>query len=204
MVVASADIGLDMTRLFGAELQKFDLDNPYEIAVSGVRHGFSLAEMNIFTQVMSRAYDRAIYRGQEMLHTTDERLALPNPEEPTPEDIVIKNMPLRQLYPIARALDVIHLGEVAGKTGLEVSWTDKRQREILIGENPVDAIFQLERDYRLQQAIRKDVSAAWEFEKSLVKVKTWVDGVDDHQPEYWARLAAADFVNSVDDTSLLL
>lgn len=204
MVVASAETGLDMNRLFGADLQKFTIDDPYEIAVSGVRHGFSLSEMNVFTQIMSRAYDRAIFRGQEMLHTTHERLALPNPEEPTPEDVVIKNMPLRQLYPVARALDVVHLGEVAGKTGLEVSYTDKKGREILIGENPVDAVFQLERDYRLQQAIRSDVSSAWEFETSLAKVKAWMEGVDERQPEHWAKLAAMDFVNSVDETSLLV
>lgn len=209
-VVAVADTDLDVERLFGDEFQVFDIQNPYELVVTSVRHGFALSEMNYFTQILAVSYAASITREQEMLHTTADRLALPNPEDPLPFDLVIRTLPLRQLYPIARALDVIHLGEVVsangahGDTGLECSWTNERGHEMPLGDSPIDTIFRLERDHDLQDRIRLAVEQAWDLDTSLDMVEAWIASVDQRQPEYWARLAAEDFLNAIDNESLLV
>ena len=197
-VVAVADTDIDVTRLFGSAYQLFDIQNRYELVVASVRHGFSLSEVNNFTQLLSRSYEYAVSREREMLHTTADRLALPDPSNPRPAEVMLRTLPLRQLYALGRALDVIHMGEL-GDSGKDISWGNKNGQEVPLGHSPLDTVIQLEQDGDLQKKVRDAVTTAWRKKNSLDRVKQWVAGIDSRQPEHWARLAAEDFIFAADE-----
>jgi hypothetical protein len=202
-VVAVADSDLEIDKLFGTEFQRFDIQNPYELVVASVRHGFSLAEMNNYTQLLAKAYDYTVQREREMLHTTADRLAMPDPADREPE-VLLRTVPARQLYAIGRALDVLHVGEVNGLTGLEVSWGDKNGMEVPLGTTSLETVFKLEKDETLQSEVREAVTSVWSGLSSLEMIELWSASIDERQPEFWAKLAAEDFLSEVNEEAMLV
>jgi hypothetical protein len=198
------DLNLDLARLFGANVSQVAMDNRYEIVLNGVRHGFGLHEMNAYTQMLARGYQEAIFSTRELLHTTADRLALPDPQVTPAADWSMQQLPLRQLYGVARALGVLMLGTTGGQTGIEVSWTGQDGRVLMVGATPAEAIFRLEYDRVLAEAIRGEIGRKWRNRGALDSVREWVQTVDVTNPEYWARLAAEDFVDAVDESALFV
>lgn len=192
-------LNLNLDKLFGASVNQVTMDNRYEIVVSGVRHGFGLHEMNAYTQLLARGYQEAVFSTRELLHTTADRLALPDPQVAPMADLSIQQLPLRQLYGVARALSVLKLGEIGGQTGIEVSWTARDGRKLLVGATPAEAIFRLEYDGELLGAVRGEIGRKWRNRGAMDSVREWINTIDVTNPEYWTRLAAEDFVEAIDE-----
>ena len=205
-IVAALADGLDLPldRLFGAHLERVSMQSPYEIVVSGTRHGFGLHEMNAYTQLLARGYGEAVMQARELLHSTADRLALPDPQFVQGDDLSIWQLPLRQLYGIGRALGVLQVGKIGGQTGVEISYTKQDGRNVLVGVTPAEAIFRLEYDKPLRDELRGKIGRKWRTRSAIDDVREWIGRIDRTNPEYWAKLAAQDFVDGLDETTLFI
>lgn len=186
---------------FGGQIDYFPIASSHELVVTSIRHGVSLANLNHFTQQLTASYEQVIHQEREMLHTAEDRLALPTPQEVASADLMIRTLPMRQLYAIGRALDVIRMGEMNGATGFECSWKNGFGVEEFLGNTPVETVFLLEREKELQESIRTAVEKVWKKKSSLSLIKVWINRIDERQIEYWARLAAEDFLEALDVSS---
>ena len=206
LVIGLADqtLSAEVEQFMGRKVDYFSTPNDHELVATTIRHGMALSRLNSFTQPLTDAYEQLIHQDREMLHSCEDRLASPTPHEKKSAELTLRNLPTRQLYAIARALDVIRMGEMNGATGFECSWKNGLGVEEFLGNTPIETVFLLEREKELLESIRLTVGKVWRRKNSLSLLKAWINRIDERQLEYWARLAAEDFLEALDDQTLLV
>lgn len=205
--LAKPDQNIDTRGLIDQPLTSVpeELQNPYEMILSSVLHGFPLRYIHLLTEQIASRYDELLdetYVDEHYLqHTMQSRIPLPDPTHAQAE-ITIDGIPTNQLYAVARALKVLEL-EADGVAYVSRPTSLRRSQ-------PLKAYLTIMRDGLLQSQLRKDVQNTWnlevednhnDYKMPISWINEWIQQVDDR--ERWAIMAANDFVAAIVDPQMM-
>lgn len=171
--------------------QILSIEEPYELIVACIRHGFTLPQINTFTDVLMRHYKILAHTAPDALHTTIDRRILPIlPQDVTVSGISLLNYSVRHLCAVAFGTKIIFTEFD------EFYWEDEKMQEKKLNGTLTDILLEMAHNEDLQTGIRAATLKKYNRNTSPRRLQKLISSLDFDNPicPTWVILAVQDFL----------
>lgn len=170
-------------------IQILPIENVYELAITTVRHGFTLPQSNTFSDVLMKHYEHLTRTEPDASHTRPDRRILPTRPEYA-SGISLLNHSVRHLCAVAFGIKIIF------EDLDDFYWEDESMQKYKLNGTLTDVLLKMEHDHDLQAAIRATTLQQYDAKTSPSKLQKLINSLDFDKPLYpiWVILAIQDFL----------